>query len=241
MELVDGASLARLLGGGGAFGVPLAAYVMRAVTSAVAALHGENVVHRDLKPANVLFDREGVARVCDFGMACEFDVAAYRGHAVNIGGSPLYMAPEMFEGHVSPQSDVYALGVMLFELLAGVVPFSAPSISELKTCHESRPVPVWELERREISDELCEIVNRALRKQRFMRYKSAEHMLRALERVAGSNAADDALRMEISKRVVACDARPEAVEQRGEERPPARTTFDLLARRAREKRERSSE
>ena len=129
----------------GRMDLSLALYVMRSITSAVATLHDAGVIHRDLKPTNVLFDRGGEARVCDFGLACEFDAGAYKGNAEEIGGSPLYMAPEMFDGHVSPHSDVYALGVMLFEVLVGSPPFSAQSISDravrrhMPTASASRP------------------------------------------------------------------------------------------------------
>ena len=90
MEYVDGISLRDLLLRAGGLDLPLAMYVMRSIISAVAALHESNVIHRDLKPANVLFDRNGDARVCDFGLACEFDAGEYKGRAEEIGGSPLY-------------------------------------------------------------------------------------------------------------------------------------------------------
>jgi serine/threonine-protein kinase len=241
MEYVDGMSLRDLMVRSGAMDLPLAMYVMRCVTSAVAALHEANVIHRDLKPANVLFDRGGEARVCDFGLACEFDVAAYKGAAENIGGSPLYMAPEMFDGQVSPQGDVYALGVMLFEVLSGAPPFSAQSISEIKTCHADHEPPLWRLEGLESSEALREIVARALHKQRFLRYKTAAHLLRALERVAGSGRREEALRMRVAELVSARPGENEARESPRTEPPPARTTFDLIARRAREKRERGSD
>jgi serine/threonine protein kinase len=201
MEYVDGISLRELLLRSGALDLSLAMYVMRSVVSAVATLHDANVIHRDLKPANVLFDRDGAARVCDFGLACEFDVAAFKGHAANIGGSPLYMAPEMFDGHVSPQSDVYALGVMLFEVLTGAPPFSAQTLSEIKACHRVWQPPLWQLERRGLPEDLCETVGRALHKRRFLRYKTAGHLLRALEDVAVPVGRDETLRMRIAELV----------------------------------------
>jgi serine/threonine protein kinase len=238
MEFVDGISLRELLLRSGALDLSLAMYVTRSVVSAVAALHEIGVIHRDLKPANVLFDRVGEVRVCDFGLACEFDAAAYKGRAEEIGGSPLYMAPEMFDGHVSPQSDVYALGVILFEVLIGSPPFSAQSISELKTCHQVREPPLWQLERLPVSEELAEIVGRALHKQRFLRYKTAEHLLRALEEVEVPERRDETLRLRIAELVSARQEPGEGREADSGEPPPARTTFDLITRRAREKRQR---
>ncbi|MFQ5807716.1 MAG: serine/threonine-protein kinase [Phycisphaerae bacterium] len=241
MEYVDGTSLRDLLLRSGALDLSLALYVMRSVVSAVAALHDANVIHRDLKPANVLFDSDGEARVCDFGLACEFDVTAYKGQAGNIGGSPLYMAPEMFDGHVSPQSDVYALGIVLFEVLAGAPPFSAQTISEIKACHIVRQPPLWQLGRREIPEELCEIAGRALRKQRFLRYKAAGHLLRAIERVAAPERRDDTLRMRLAELVSAQQSDATAERKSSVKEPSARTTFDLIAERAKQKRERRPE
>jgi serine/threonine protein kinase len=237
MEYVDGVSLRELLLRSGALDLSLAMYVMRSVVSAVAALHDASVVHRDLKPANVLFDRDGEARVCDFGLACEFDRAAFKGQVVNIGGSPLYMAPEMFEGHVSPQSDVYALGIILFEVLAGGPPFSAQTLSEIKTCHRVWQPPLWQLERHGVPEDLREVVGRTLHKRRFLRYKTAGHLLRVLERVTVPERRDEALRMRVAELVSAWPGDAGSAEKPPAMPSPAATTFDLIARRARQKRE----
>jgi serine/threonine-protein kinase len=241
MEHVDGISLGDLLRRSGALDLSLAMYVMRSIVSAVATLHDGNVLHRDLKPANVLFDRNGEARVCDFGLACEFDVAAYKGRAANIGGSPLYMAAEMFDGHVSPQSDIYALGVIMFEVLTGEPPFSAQSISEIRTCHAVHEPPLWKLERCSVPEEVCDIVARALHKQRFMRYKTAGHMLRAIERVTVPERRDETLRMRVAELVAARESDANVRGGAAAEEPAVKTTFDLIAERARRKREQKSE
>ena len=237
MELVDGISLGDLLQRTGAMDLSLAMYVMRSIVSAIATLHDANVLHRDLKPANVLFDREGEARVCDFGLACEFDVSAFKGMATNIGGSPLYMAPEMFDGHVSPQSDVYALGIIMFEVLTGAPPFSAQSISEIKTCHAVHEPPLWKLEAHSVSEEICDVVARALHKQRYLRFKTAGHILRAIEHVAVPERRDETLRMRISEFVTARPTDDGSPQAGLPEKSAAKTTFDLIAERAKRKRE----
>jgi serine/threonine-protein kinase len=210
---------------------------MRSITTAVSVLHEANVVHRDLKPANVLFDREGGARVCDFGLACGFDLAAFKGQAAHVGGSPLYMAPEMFEGHVSPQSDVYALGVILFEVLTGAPPFAAQTISEITACHARGEVPLWQLAPRGVSEELREIIARTLHKQRFLRYKTAVHLLRALESVEAPERRDEVVRMRIAEILAVRQAAGGESPTGQTTEAPARTTFDLIARRAKQKRE----
>jgi len=235
MEFVDGISLRELLTRGGVPDLPLALHLCRTITGAVAALHEANVLHRDLKPANVLIDVDGRVYVCDFGLACTFSPSRYSGDATNIAGSPLYMAPEMFDGEVSPQSDVYALGMLLFEVLTGAPPFAADSMSRIRRCHEVERPPTHLLHARGVPEELVDVVERALHKRRFLRYKTAGHLLRAIESVDVPSPPDDTLRRVLVDRVaarggVARDAASAAAP------PVAMTTFDLVARKAREKR-----
>ena len=241
MEYIDGVSLKELLRRTGPLDTPLALYVMRSIASAVAALHEENVLHRDLKPANTMFDRDGQVHVCDFGLACEFDVGRFEGGSQTRGGSPLYMAPEVYEGHVSPQSDVYALGVMLFELLVGQPPFSADTIDEMQACHVAGDVPVQLLERRGIPAEVCDVVHRALHKQRILRFKTAERFLRALEALEAGRGRDDAHAARMAAFVGAQPHEAPAAEVGELSPPPAQTTYDLVAQRARRKRESRSD
>lgn len=237
MEYVDGVSMRDLLLRTGRLDVDLGTFVMRSVVSAVAAMHEADIVHRDLKPANILFDFDGFAHVCDFGLACDFNRASFRSDAVTVGGSPLYMAPEMFDGHVSPHSDVYALGVMLFEVLSGRPPYLADSLNEIQNHHRRTPPPVEALERKGVAPELCQVVERCLNKQRYLRYKTAGHLLRAIEAAAPLHERDDALRMRLAERVAAQRGVPVATT-REPAAPTAMTTFDLIARRAHEKRRR---
>ena len=236
MEFIDGLSLRDVLKRTGPMDLSLAAYIMRGVVGAGAALHEANVVHRDLKPANILFDREGLAHVCDFGLACDFDIRASRGQAANIGGSPLYMAPEMFDGLVSPQSDVYALGVIFFELLAGCAPYSADKIDDMRAAHERGDLPLHLLTRRKAPDELLDLLGRALHRQRVMRFKTASHFQRALADLPVPERRDDLLRMRLASIIA---AQPTETKKPGEASgdTPSMTTFDLVAQRAREKRE----
>ena len=239
MEYIDGVSLRELVKRSGPLDVSLALHTIHSIASGIAALHDAHVIHRDLKPANIMFDREGRLHVCDFGLACRFVDSAFVIGSGGVSGTPLYMAPEMFEGTVSPQSDVYALGVILFELLAGHAPFSADSMDEMKLRHANEPPPLEQLQARGISEELCDIVDRAMHKRRIMRHKTAGHFLRALENIEPGGARDTIHRQRIAAMVSA--------EQSGEEDPPpaacppeterpAQTTFDLLAERARAKR-----
>lgn len=256
MEYVDGVSMRDLLRRTGPLDAELALYLLRQLAVAVEALHTAGVVHRDLKPANILFDHDGAAHVCDFGLACDFDLASFRSGATGIAGSPLYMAPEMFDGHVSPQGDVYALGVMLFEALAGRPPFAAETISEMRALHERAEIPFEQLALRGGVDEaVCEVVCRATHKTRIMRYKSAGHMLRALEPLS-RRGRDEALRLRVAEIVAAISLADGAAggadaaagadgPARGADKAagvgrmsgPDATVFDLVARRAAAKRQ----
>ena len=235
MEFVDGISLRELLVRTGPLDASMGLMLMRAVVSAVAVLHETRVVHRDLKPANILLDRDAEPRVCDFGLACEFDPTRFHNETEHIGGSPLYMAPEAFDGHVSPQSDVYALGVMLIEVFCGQAPFIADSISRLRVLHEAADVPLEMLRRRELPEELCDVITRALHKKRIMRFKTAGHLLRALDSVPCTVAPENA-RARLIEAISAQPRTPRAGQPAiGDQQ--AMTTFDLVAERARRKRE----
>jgi serine/threonine protein kinase len=236
MEFVDGLSLSAMLRRTGAMELPSGLFVMRSVTSAVGALHDAGVIHRDVKPANILFDRDGVAHVCDFGLACTFQTGTAGNEVDTVGGSPLYMAPEVFAGNVSPQGDVYSLGVMLFEVLAGRPPFMADTIEEMRQRHRDDAPPMQILERREVPEDVIALVGRALHKSKILRFKTATHMLRALARLEASGTRDDPLRMQLARIIVAGDGDARR-EQSAKTDTHSMTTFDMVAERARRKRE----
>lgn len=239
MELIDGVSLRELRTRLPNVDVPLALHMLRGVVDAIAVMHDANVVHRDLKPANILFDRDGRPHVCDFGLAVEVDALKSRhsgGEAV--AGSPLYMSPEMYDGHVSPQSDVYALGVMLFELLCGAPPFNADSMSSMRECHQAGEPPYERLAEHAVSDDVLDLLRRCLNKQRFLRFKTGAHLLRAIELLAPTGPRDEMLRLKLAAAVAG--ARPDTPTQAPADAGAiAMTTFDLVRERAKRKREQS--
>ncbi|HYM21780.1 MAG TPA: serine/threonine-protein kinase [Vicinamibacterales bacterium] len=136
MELVDGEDLASLLKRIGRFPQDRALAVARQLCAGVAAAHDRGVIHRDLKPANVMIDREGDVRITDFGIATA--AADVGGPAV---GTPLFMAPEQLAGGpASIKSDLYALGLILFEIFTGKRAHDAKTIADLKALHETGTV-----------------------------------------------------------------------------------------------------
>ena len=230
MEFVDGVPLSTLMGRAGPVDTPLALHVIRAVSRGVAVLHEHNLIHRDIKPANVLFDRGGDAYVCDFGLACPISDRARVAGTNLIAGSPLYMAPEAFEGIISPQSDVYALGAILFQLLTGDAPFRAESIGALRGEHTNAPVPVEKLLPLKLPEALVDCIERSLHKQRILRYKSAVHFLRAIEGISLRGPTEHQLRERVVQLVMG--GVREAESDRMSPAPPTSApsnTFDLIS------------
>ena len=143
MELLPGPTLAEPLQQRGAMPVDMAVEYTRQVAGALGAAHRAGVVHRDIKPANLMFDGDGRLTVLDFGIAYAMTgVDAGLTQTGHVIGSPSYLSPEQASGDpVGPPADVYSLGCVLFEMLTGKVPYSAPHPVKILHMHLSEPVP----------------------------------------------------------------------------------------------------
>ena len=138
MEYVDGEDLATLLRRIGHLPSAKALEIARQMCAGLAAAHEHGVIHRDLKPANVMIDGRGKVRITDFGVA---GVAGTFGAEERLAGTPAYMAPEQLAGRdASIQSDIYALGLVLYEVFTGKRAFEATTLAELRRAHE-QPSP----------------------------------------------------------------------------------------------------
>jgi len=235
MEYVEGVDLKRVLSGGA---VPHdQAFAVGAETAAALhAIHQAGIVHRDLKPANVMLDAQGRVRLMDFGIAKEFgrdaaDGLTATGHIV---GTPEYMSPEQVRGEaVDVRSDVYALGVLLFELFTGRVPFrSTSAVATLyQVVHE--PVPVEVARKAGAPPALVLLLERALAKSPPDRYASAAEVERALVEARGSGVRREANPLTLVEAALALAPRPEldATPQPMLERTavPAPTAVPVLA------------
>jgi predicted Ser/Thr protein kinase len=132
MEFIDGVSLDRRLDEDRPFTPAEAAELTRTLALALAEAHRRGVIHRDLKPANVMLDRTGRPVVMDFGLAHRVmvGVSGSESSVAKVRGTPAYMPPEQLHGDprlITPAADVYSLGVMLYEMLAGRVPYAGPT------------------------------------------------------------------------------------------------------------------
>jgi serine/threonine protein kinase len=182
LEYVPGPTLRQLLDQAAELSVPVTVAVIGDVAAAVAELHARGIIHRDIKPSNVLVDKDGRVFVTDFGLALRRSHAAAPGASAaetGFAGTPAYMAGEMFEGRVSPRSDVYAMGVMAFQLLTGSTPFSG-TFHELRGKQMREPLPSEALRARGATPEVVEVLERATNKQPMFRYKTAPDFARAL-------------------------------------------------------------
>src|SRR5271163_1016894 len=139
MEFVDGEDLASLLRRIGRLPDDKAVEVAQQLCAGLAAAHGAGVLHRDLKPSNVMLDGKGRARITDFGLA----IAASDASGERAAGTPGYMAPELFSGAPpTVQSDLYALGLVLYEVFTGKKAFDNPNLAELQRRQsETNPTP----------------------------------------------------------------------------------------------------
>jgi serine/threonine protein kinase len=185
MELVIGRDLQALLLGHGALETDQAIGLACQVLEALAAAHRLGVVHRDVKPANVLVDREGNARLTDFGLAQVADRSRLTAED-SILGTPAYLSPEQARGETATeQSDLYSVGALLYELLSGRPPFQAKNPVALLRQHIDDEPPSLAEAVPHLPLQLCEHVHRALRKNPSDRFATADAMATALRSVLG--------------------------------------------------------
>jgi beta-lactam-binding protein with PASTA domain/predicted Ser/Thr protein kinase len=181
MEYLDGRSLKELIVQRGPAPITVAVEYARQILSALRFAHRHGIVHRDIKPHNVLVDAEGRVKVTDFGIARAG--ASQMTEAGSIVGTAQYLSPEQARGSdVDQRSDLYSLGIVLYELLTGSLPFNGDTPVEIAMKHLSTVPEVPSVRRPEIPRDLDLIVMRALAKDPDDRYQSAEEMDADLER-----------------------------------------------------------
>jgi hypothetical protein len=192
MELGKGKTLGELLRAQGAFSVERAASILRQICGALDAAHQVGVVHRDIKPDNIIigeYDGRDWVEVVDFGVAKIQEDMNRRSSLTGanvIVGTPRYMSPEQCnEAPVDARSDIYSLGVVLYEMLSGEAPFQGDSSTRLLVAHASEPPAPLRLKRPDISPRVEEVVMSALSKDPAARPQSAGEFSRRFEDAAG--------------------------------------------------------
>jgi eukaryotic-like serine/threonine-protein kinase len=145
--------------------------------------HSKGVLHKDIKPANIMLTKDGVPKIMDFSIA-EINAAGSTG-LTGVVGSPMYMAPEQIRNEeLGPTTDLYALGAVIYHLLAGEPPFYADDVKKLFMLIKSQPAPSLQLMRPELPVQLCEIVDRLLSKDSQDRYHTGAEVATALTRLS---------------------------------------------------------
>jgi len=181
MDYIDGEALDRKLDREGPLPIEDAIRIARQVGEGLSAAHARGVIHRDLKPANVLVDRAGDACITDFGVARSLASTGLTQSGAVVG-TPDYLSPEQARGEaVDARSDLYALGLILYEMLAGAMPFAGGTVHEVLAQRMLRaPAPVTR-QRPQTPPWLARLVDRLLRPQPAHRLRSADEVVRALE------------------------------------------------------------
>ncbi len=188
MELVEGESLRSRLDRGGRLEIGEVVTIGACVCRGLAAAHEVGVLHRDLKPDNVLVARDGRVAITDFGIASSLDASGRAGESSFVG-TPHYMAPEQVDGSrpLDARTDVYALGVMLYELLTGSPPFTGATPLAVATARLLHPPPDPRSERPSIPAEIALLVRRCLARDPDERFGGAPQVEAALAGVSVSH------------------------------------------------------
>lgn len=176
MEYVDGPDLKDYIRENSPLDLREVIQIMDQILSAVALAHKHNVIHRDLKPQNILMDKRGNIKIADFGIAVALNQSSIT-QTNSVMGSVHYMSPEQTRGGlVTKQSDIYSLGIILYELITGTVPFNGDTPVSIALKHAQEPIPSIRKKDRSVPQALENVVLKATAKDPRDRYPSAQAM-----------------------------------------------------------------
>ncbi|WP_052889883.1 serine/threonine-protein kinase [Thermogemmatispora carboxidivorans] len=191
MDYLPGGSLRQRFPRGSRLPLALALSYVRQAAEALQYAHERRIVHRDVKPENMLLGEDGLLRLADFGIATILETTGSLSHSVNglagsqdLAGTVLYMAPEQIQAHPRPESDQYALAVVLYEWLSGAPPFTG-SFAEVAVRHCTVLPPSLRARAPEVPAAVEEVILRALAKDWRARFPSVRAFAEALEQVSG--------------------------------------------------------
>jgi eukaryotic-like serine/threonine-protein kinase len=174
MEYVQGETLENIIALKGALELNRALDFTCQICNAVDHAHRQGIIHRDLRPANVLVTENDIAKVGDFGTSRYLEIAA---HGTTVIGSPPYMAPEQFQGKTVFASDIYSLGVTMYQMLTGILPYDAPAPADLDKLMSGELVTSPRLRNPSIPKTISDVVLRAMAPEVTARYQRASDLL----------------------------------------------------------------
>ncbi|OGD19720.1 MAG: hypothetical protein A2Y69_06785 [Candidatus Aminicenantes bacterium RBG_13_59_9] len=184
MEYVSGQDLKGLIRQSKRLSVQTALSIAQEVCEGLAEAHRLGIVHRDLKPSNIMVDREGTARIMDFGIARTVKGTGLTGSGVMIG-TPEYMSPEQVEAKdVDQRSDIYSLGIVLYEMVTGRVPFEGDTPFAIGMKHKSEKPAAPKQMNAQIPESLERLILKCLEKDKNLRYQNCEDLLNHLRSTA---------------------------------------------------------
>ncbi|MDN3640357.1 serine/threonine-protein kinase [Simiduia curdlanivorans] len=182
MELMSGGTLADKIRAKGFFSFSDAIILLSDIADGLAAAHSNNIVHRDIKPENILFTEKGVAKIGDFGIAKSAAQITQTQHGLVLG-SPGYMSPEQAAGQSTDnRSDIYALGITLYEMLTGELPFTG-STTQVLTKHITQAAPLLSSLRYETPVAVDRLLQKMLEKEPAQRYQNVTELLTAVNTI----------------------------------------------------------
>src|SRR5512139_2560163 len=184
MRYMNGGSLSERIKAGG-MTIEDAARILSAIAPGLDEAHSKGIVHRDIKPSNILFDKRGNPYISDFGIAKLSQAQSGNVTGSAIIGTPAYMAPEQAQGSgTDGRADIYALGIILFEMLTGQQPYQADTPMAVAIKHITDPVPHIRKINPNISERVDAIIQKAMAKDKNDRYATAVEMTNALQDAA---------------------------------------------------------
>lgn len=197
MEYVEGQTLKELVVERGGLYIEEAVYIMRQLTSAIVEAHRSNIIHRDIKPQNILLKSDGSVIITDFGIALAQN-ALHLTQKEMVMGSVHYLAPELARGETATyQSDIYALGIVFYELLTGSVPYKGDTAIQIAMQHINDPLPKVRDTNPMIPQSVENNIIKATYKNRELRFASAADMLADLDSVLSEERKDEAVLADI--------------------------------------------
>ena len=229
MELIDGKSLSQVIEEKGKLDYKEAISIAKQVASALSLAHKNQIIHRDVKPHNILITSSGTAKLADFGIARAVSKASIAEGSEKIMGSVHYFSPEQARGaYIDERSDLYSLGIVLYEMLTGKVPFDGDNPISIALMHINNTIPSVSESVKGIPPQLEKVIEKATDKYQTNRYKSAEEIIEDLDnidfitKVMGSSIFAEEVEKKSSEKLEEIDIAN--LVEKTEEKPPVNKT-----------------